>query len=117
MLCPLGPCVVWIEKALLNRPDTSVGSIVGIRVGGTNSGLEVGSTVAVTVGLGASVSVTVGVKGAVDDGIGDGVEVTDDPHALNNKPIMRKTTTRERFFMLTHSFATMLVVLLPTVYP
>ena len=87
--------------------------MVGIKVGGTNSGGDVGWAVAVAVGLGLGVNVTVA---AVDGNeVGDGVAVTDCPHALNNKPMTRKTMTRTSFFMLTHSLGTMLDVWLPTV--
>jgi hypothetical protein len=73
--------------------------MVGIKVGGTYSGLGAGSIVAVAVWLGTGVIVTVVV--AVSDGIGDEVGVTDCPHAMNDKLITRKTMTRKRFFMLT----------------
>jgi hypothetical protein len=89
--------------------------MVGIKVGGTNSGLEVGWAVAVVVGLGTEVRVGVAVRVwlgtgvavaltvVVDDGRGNGVAVTACPHARIDKLISRKITTRKRFFMLTHS--------------
>jgi hypothetical protein len=90
--------------------------MVGIRVGGTNSGCDVGSTVAVAVGLGMGVNVAVVVAVAVDDGTGDGVTVTADPHAMNNKLITRKTVARKRFFIVTHFLGTVLDVLLPALF-
>lgn len=88
--------------------------MVGIKVGGTYSGLGVGVAVGVRVLLGRGVSVDVTV--AVGDGIGAGVEALVCPHAMNTKPMMRKTTIRKRFFILTHSLGTMLDVLLPTIF-
>ena len=84
--------------ALLKSSGTSVGSMVGIKVGGTYSGLGVGSIGAVAVWLGTGVSVTVAV--ALGDGIGEGVAVTDCPHAINNSPSARKILARKIFFML-----------------
>lgn len=90
--------------------------MVGIKVGGTNSGLDVGSAVAVAVGLGIGVSVALDVVVVVEDGTGDGVAVTCGPHAMNNNPITRKTMTRKRFFILTHFLETALVVLFAIFY-
>jgi hypothetical protein len=84
--------------------------MVGIRVGGTNSGLDVGSAVAVAVELGIGVSVAVDVVVVVEDGTDDAVAVTCGPHAMNNDPITRKTKAWKRFFMLTHFLETMLVM-------
>lgn len=77
--------------------------MIGIKVGGTYSDLGVGVIVAVAVWVGMGVNVAVAVVVAVDDDIGDGVAVTDGAHAMNDKPIMRKTMTRKRLFILTHS--------------
>ena len=70
--------------------------MVGIKVGGTCSGLDVGSIGAIAVWLGTEVSVPVAV--ALGDGIGDGVALTDCPHAINSSPIARKTPARKFFF-------------------
>ena len=87
--------------------------MVGIKVGGTNCGLGVGSTVTVAVGLGLGVKVAGTVE--VGDGAGDGVAITDGPHAMNDKPITRQIITRKRFFILTHSLGIMLDGLMPTI--
>jgi hypothetical protein len=89
--------------------------MVGIKVGGTYSGLEVDWVVAVAVGLGTEVMVGVAVRVwlgtgvavavivVVDDGRGDGVAITACPQARHDKLISRKIITRKRFFMFTHS--------------
>ena len=79
--------------------------MVGIRVGGTNSGLEVGSTVAVAVGLG------VGVNVAVSEGMGEGIVGTVCPHAMNNKLMVRRIIVRKTFFIMAHSLGTTSCVL------
>ena len=55
--------------------------MVGIKVGGTYSGLGVVSIVAVAVGLGLGVVVAVNI--ALGDGLDGGVAVADCPHAIN----------------------------------
>jgi len=82
--------------------------MVGIKVGGTNSGLEVGSIIAAVVRVGTGVTVVVAVTVVLGDGTGDGVAVADCPHAMNDKPMTRKIMTRKRFFILTHFLETML---------
>ena len=74
--------------------------MVGIEVGGKNSGLDVGCAVAVGLGMGVNVAVAFAV--AVGDGKGVGVGVMACPHALNNKPMTRKTMICKEFFMLAH---------------
>ena len=90
--------------------------MVGISVGGTNSGLELGSIVAVAVGLGTEVRVGVAVVVIVGDGTGDAVVVTDGPHARDDKPMTMKINARKKFFIMIRSLGTLLNTLLPRIF-
>jgi hypothetical protein len=70
--------------------------MVGIKVGGTYSGLGVGSIGAIEVWFGTGVSVTVAV--ALGDGIGEGVAVEDWLHAVDSKNNIIKIFALKSFF-------------------
>jgi hypothetical protein len=87
--------------------------MVGIKVGGTRSGVAAGSRTAVAVWLGTGMAVVLAV--VVGDGVADGETVIDCPHAVNNR-LIRKTRTRNMFSILTHFPSIMKVMLFATSY-
>lgn len=89
------PGQVLTENAFLSKSGTRLGSIVGIKVGGTCSGPAVDIIVGVEVLVGVLVAATV----AVNDGTVDAAGGIDCPQAIRSTQIPRKMLVLMNIFI------------------